>query len=91
MLIAGLIAFVFGLLQFVCNILLFPAVFGGRWLRTGLLILAKLVFYAAGISLLLTWFRALVRGAAIGFGAGFLLCIIAYGICKIGYKGGMRT
>ena len=86
MLIAGVIAFVFGLLQFICNILLFPAVFDGKWGRVCALLLAKLAIYAAGVAVLLLWFRVLVKGAAIGFGAGFLICIIVYGIYKLAYK-----
>ncbi len=83
MLIAGGVAFCFGLLEFWLNTLLFPAVFDGRFGKTGGLIAAKLAVYGLGITLLLVWFRSCVVPAAIGFGAGFMVFMIAYMFMKL--------
>ena len=88
MLIVGAAALCLGLLQFRLNTLLFPAVFAGRFGRTGALIAAKLAIYGLGIAALLLWFRAEVIAAAVGFGAGFLIYMLIYTLMKIIGKDG---
>lgn len=88
MLIAGVIAFVPGALQFWLNKLLFGAVFAKDYVKAALLVPAKLALYGGCIALLMLRFRAFVIPAAVGFGAGFLLCTAVYAALSFGKKDG---
>lgn len=78
-----IIAFVFGILQFLCNIILFPAVFAGKILRVGGLLFLKIGVYALGLWLLFKMFRAFLFVSLSGFGAGFFLFLAVYAIAKL--------
>ncbi len=88
MLIAGCIACALGALEFLINTKLFPAVFAADYKKALLLLLAKLGIYGAGIALLLSFFKAYIAGAAVGFGAGFLIYLIIYGVTSLSKKDG---
>ena len=83
---AALIAFTFGILQFLFNIILFPAVFAGKMLKVGGLLFLKIGFYALGLWLLLKVFRAFLVIGLTGFGAGFFIFLIIYAIAKLKKK-----
>jgi len=66
-------AFIFGIAQFFCNTVLFPAVFAGKFLRVGGLLFLKIGAYALGLWLLLKVFRAFLYAGLSGFTAGFFI------------------
>ena len=88
MLIAGFLALLLGALEFGADILMFAAVFAKNFIKTALLLFGKLAVYAVSIWLTLQFFRAFVIAAGIGFGVGFLCCIILYGAIKLPRKNG---
>lgn len=88
MLIAGCLALLLGALEFGADILMFAAVFAGNYKKTFLLLIGKLAVYAFSIWLVLQFFRAFLTAAGIGFGAGFLCCILLYGVIKLTRKNG---
>ena len=88
MLIAGAVACALGALEFFLNTRLFPAVFAGDYKKVLLLLAAKLAVYGLAIWLLLAFFKAYLVGAAVGFGAGFLLYLIIYGVKSLSKKDG---
>ena len=88
MLITGFLALLLGALEFAADIPLFASVFAGNYKKTALWILLKLAGYALSIWLVLAFFRAFLTAAGIGFGAGFLCCILLYGVIKLTRKSG---
>lgn len=75
---AYLIAFVIGILQFILLRQILSFVFKNDTGRMILFILIKLVLYGVPLFILIRWYRTLVIGTAIGFGAGFGLCLIIF-------------
>lgn len=84
--IVAIVAFSFGILQFLCNTFLFPAVFAGKILKAGGLLFLKLCVYALGFWLLFKLFKAFLFVSLSGFGAGFFLFLIVYALAKLKKK-----
>ena len=88
MLLAGGIACALGLLEFFLDTVLFAAVFKKAYARAALTGLTKLAVYGLGIAALMVKFRAYAVPAAIGFGAGFLVYMVGYGVFTLMKKDG---
>lgn len=86
MVLIAIAACLLGVGQFICNIFLFPAVFAGKFIRVGLLLLLKIAVYALGLFVLIHFFAVFVVGAAIGFGVGFIPAVFIYSIYRIRQK-----
>ena len=90
MLITGIAAFAVGVLEFFLNTKLFPAVFAGDVKKAVISGFAKLAVYGAAVTALALWGREYAVGAAVGYGAGILLCIIVYAVTHITAKEGVN-
>lgn len=80
------IAFLFGLVQFLFNTFLFTAVFAGKILKVGGFLFLKLGVYALGLWLLFKVFKAFLLFGLSGFGAGFFIFLTVYAIAKLKKK-----
>lgn len=83
MILAVVIAIFVGLAQFFLDTVLFTAIFAFKASKGILAFLLKAALYGIGFWILFRLFRALVKGAVIGFAIGFFPCLFIYCINKI--------
>ena len=88
MLVMGLFAAVFGVMQLILTVLVFRAVFGQRGIAAAGSLLVKIALYAVALYVLMRIFRAFVWAAAIGFGAGFFPALVMCAILLMHRKEG---
>lgn len=78
MILTGIAALAVALIQFVLLALALSAVMAKHYLRGVVFVIVKVAVYIAAALILVKLFRVFITAAAIGFGAGFFICVFAY-------------